>query len=91
MRIYILQIHIDKPKYDLDRFDELQHFEDFNDLCAAFRAKLRYYRNRENLEPDGLEEPTLDECDNEAYGSFSFKDKDGNRVMARVADIDIGD
>ncbi len=90
MRLFILQIHNDRIEDELDVFDELYHFEDFDSLCAEFQNKLNYYKNQ-GLELNGIEEPTIDECDNEADGNFKFVDGSGYRIMARVADIDIGD
>lgn len=90
MRLYLLQIHKDRIEGEWDVFDELYHFEDFDSLCAEFQNKLNYYR-KQGLELKGIEEPTIDECDNEASGNFKFVDGSGYRIMARVADLDIGD
>lgn len=90
MRLYLLQIHKDRIEGEWDVFDELYHFKDFDSLCAEFQNKLNYYKKR-GLELNGIEEPTLDECDNETGGNFKFVDDCGYRIMARVTDIDIGD
>ena len=90
MRLYLLQIHKDRIEGEWDVFDELYHFEDFDSLCEEFQNKLNYYTARD-FTLSGIEKPTLDECDNEASGNFKFVDGSGYRIMARVADLDIGD
>ena len=83
MRLYLLQIHKDRIDGELDVFDELYHFEDFDSLCTEFQNKLNYYTNQ-GLKIKGIEEPTIDEYDNEASGDFEFSDSSGYRIMARV-------
>jgi hypothetical protein len=86
MRLYLLQIH--KSGND---FDELYPFEDFSDLCAEFANKTNYYKHQ-GFDMTAIEEPTLDEYDNEVNGEFAFVSKDGkNTIRGRVCDLDYGD
>lgn len=87
MRIYLLQIH---DTSDCIKFDELFHFEDFNDLCTEFRNKMNYYSAKE-YRLCSIEEPTLDEGDNEVGGLFKFLKKTGDVITGRVTDVHIGD
>ena len=91
MRLFLLQIHSDRNGggYEVP-FDELYHFEDFNDLCLEFKNKLNYY-TRNGFKLKGIEEPTLDEVDDEVGGMFKFIDASGYRIIARVTDVHIGD
>lgn len=87
MRLFILQIH---DTNNTLKFDEIYHFEDFNDLCAEYRNKMNYYSaNGHKL--ISIEEPTLDEGDNEVGGLFKFLKKTGDVVIGRVTDVHIGD
>lgn len=87
MRLYLLQIH---DTSNCLKLDELFHFEDFKDLCAEFTNKMRYYTARD-CTLCSIEEPTLDEGDNEVGGLFRFYKKTGDVVIGRVADVHIGD
>lgn len=87
MRLFILQIHDTSNCLELD---ELYHFEDFKDLCAEFNNKMNYYTAREG-KLCSIEEPTLDECDDEVGGLFRFLKKNGNVVIGVVRDVHIGD
>ena len=91
MRLYLLQIHKDDDSLGENVFDELYHFENFNELCAEFKNKMDYYAKSYPLKLRKIEEPTLDEGDGEVSGRFTFADSDGFRVLARVTDIHIGD
>jgi len=84
MRIYGLQIH-NENGIDLD---ELYLFENFEDMCAEFKNKLTYHRNI-SKSLCAIEEPTLDEVDNEVYGMFEVKNSDDSVTIARCFDYDV--
>jgi hypothetical protein len=87
MRLFILQIH---DTSNCHVFDEIYHFEDFNDLCAEYRNKMNYY-SAKGYKLCSIEEPTLDEGDNEVGGLFKFLKKTGDVVIGRATDVHIGD
>lgn len=88
MKLYLLQIH---DASNCLVFDEIYHFEDFNDLCAEFRNKMNYYAAK-GYKLCAIEEPTLDECDDEVGGLFKFLNPNtGDFIFSRVTDVHIGD
>ena len=90
MKVYLLQIHRDGELDDGSVYDELFHFDNLGDLEAEFRNKMNYY-TAHDLDLLVWKIPELDEDTNEVYGCFEFRNKAGDRVMARASDLDIGD